>query len=650
MILIHWLQRLANVIPPEEGSLVVLGLTAVAAGVVAARRSSLGLVARRADLAYLVLAPLSLILLRHGALWLFVPLTSAALVSLVVAVVRSPHPDPEDTILTPGRLVAMCYLAAACLVSVVLVFADLGGYLGRVMIWEYDTSWNLVETLRAGQSTAAFVANRLEWNLGLVSTGDDALLYGTGVHLAWKLLPVSAATLRLPAALLALGCLPAAWLAGRKCAGPNAALATVVALAVTPALIYYGRYGTSLSGSLLAILLASASCCAVVCPKRPRWWAGLVAGAALFIATLGYSPARLTAVGLLVGVVLVSLVLGRQDRQRLVPLVVLAAVLCAVWLGQHRVGRTSMFVDVRGEQIFTMVSERGWLQGYLGLQVSPDELGWAQRLAIAGRLLEDTVPQLGRTLGGPLVVEEGPNDVLRADPPRLPLFQPWALVFGLWGLAISCRSLMRPPHLLLVAAVVVTIPPVMLTTRVDAHRLFVLVAPVVIWTGMGVAAAVAAARTLKTPKLLLHACAAAVLLLAAAHSARLLYDPERPVHPTAGKVLEEAARAGAPVLVIAQLEFQDLGEVVLGAAERQRRDPARAPRVLHRDLALDLADESGPTEEDLPLLVSAAGEGAAMLVPDGAYDQLADLARSHGLLVERRSEAGLSFWWITSPG
>ncbi len=649
MALIHWLQRLAGVVPPVEASLLVLSLTAVAAALIAARRSQPSFHAHRAELAYLVLAPLSMILLRRGAIWLFILMAGVALGALAAVVTRSTGADPDDNQFTPRTLVVGSYLAAASLVAVALLFADLGGYVGRVMIWEYDTSWSLTRALHENQSTIDFVTQRLGWNLGLVSTGDDALLFGTGVHLVWKLLPVSATTLRLPAALLAVACLPAAWLAGRKCLGPTPAAATVVALAVTPALVYYGRYGTSLSGSLLAVLLALAACCAVVCRSGARWWVGLAAGTALFIATLGYAPARLTVVGLLAAVFLLALIHHRTHPRRMLAVAVLAAVVMSAWLFQYRLGRTFMFVNVRGEQVLTMVSQSGWLEDFLGLEVSPDELDWPGRFAVAGRLLENTVPQTGLTLITPLIDDQPPDDVLHADPPILPLYQPWALVFGLWGLAISCRRLTRAPHMLLVAAFGASILPVLFTTRVDAHRLFMVVAPVAIWTGMGVAAALATARSLRLPKALLHGCGVATMILAAAYGASLLYYPVRPVHPTAQLVMEGAARAGAPVVVIAQLDFQDLGSVVLGAAELQRRDPSRAPRVVDRDLALALSDEVGPSDDHLPILVSAARRGAAMLVPDSSFNQLAELARTHGLAIERRVQGDLSFWWVTAP-
>lgn len=649
MVLIHWLQRLADAVPPAELSLLALTLTAVATTLIAHRRLPAAATAHLPELTYLVAAPLSLILLRHGPIWLFVPLAGSALAALAIAVARSPGlaSDPEAP--PPSSLATVGVLAGAAVLAAVLLGADLGGYLGRVMIWEHDTAWRFVQEIEAGRGIVRALADRLQWNLGLVSTGDDALLYGMGVRLAWSWLPISVTSLRLPAALLALACLPAAWLAARCAAGRTAATWATVAIAVAPPLLYYGRYGSSLSGSLLAVLLALAACCALVCPDRIGWWRGLVAGGALFIATLGYAPARLTVVGMLASVCLITVAQSWKDPRRLAGALALAVVVGAVCLGQLRLGRTSMFVDVRGEQIFRMTAQSGWLQDYLELELSPDQLDWSDRVAVAGRLLEDTIPQLGQTLGGTLAKDPVTDDILRTDPPRLPLYQPWALVFGAWGLAISCRRVTRPPHLLLLAAFGASIVPVLFTTRVDAHRLLMVVAPTVIWVGMGAAAALAAARSLGAPRILLQACGGAILILAAADSARLLYDPEPSVFSTAESVLAGTERARGPVLVVAQLDFKDLGVVVLEAAERRRRDPAGAPRVLDRDRSFSLSDAAGPTGDDLPVLVSAARRGAAMLIPADRYGQLAELARTRGLAVERRGSRELGFWWVTSP-
>jgi hypothetical protein len=193
-----------------------------------------------------------------------------------------------------------------------------------------------------------------------------------------------------------------------------------------------------------------------------------------------------------------------------------------------------------------------------------------------------------------------------------------------------------------------SIVPVLLTTRVDAHRLVTVVAPIVIWTGIGLASALAMARALGTPKLLLHGCGIALLVLSAAEGARLLHHPVDPMHPSAARVLAATAGAKGPVVVISRLDFRDLGAVVLEAAERRRRDPARAPRVLHRDRALALSDDGAPGEDQLSVLVSFVEQGAAMLVPDLAYDELAGRARDGGLEVEHRTAADLGYWWITS--
>jgi 4-amino-4-deoxy-L-arabinose transferase-like glycosyltransferase len=652
MVGIRGLQWLAEVVPPDVCQALILLAAALAAVVSGWRRDRSRLAGRAPGLAYLILASLLLVLAPRLLLpWpLIVAVTAAALAALIIHVIRddAASPEPASTIRTAGHA---GYIAAGAGFAALLLLADLSGYSGSLLVWEFDTSGGLDAALRAGESVWSYGEKQLLWDSGLVSSGHHSLLFGTATYALWHAAGVSILTLRAAAVLLALASLPIVWFAGRLAGGRTAAASAVVLLAVNPVLIFYGRYGTSLSGSILAVLLAFCACCIVADPDRARWWAGLLAGGALFLATLGYSTGRLAAIGML-GATLMLVGAGwrRLDRRRLVSVGLLVAVVAGVWLLQLRHGTTKLFVSARGEQVVAALTYPDGIRAYLGRAVSPEQLTWTDRTAIVRAILDTTVPEFRDVVGLPFTRRATPRTILEGDPPRLPLHQAAPTVFALWGLAAALRRIRRPPYLLLVVTLLSTTVPILFTTRVDSHRLMMATIPIVVLSAVGVRDAVRVARGCVLPPKLLHAFGIGLMVMAAADTGRLLYYDPSPSRPLVDAIEDHIASVPRDrVQLVTDLNVRDLGRVRLRLIERRRTGSSRDDWIMPPDPAASLADGGHASPEDHAELAAAVARGPVVIAPASRYRLTAGFLRDQGMRVEEHDTPDGGYLLVSTP-
>jgi len=653
MIGIQWLQRLAEAVPSELGMAGLLLAVTVAAAAVAWRNDPARLRRNAPGLAYLALS--SVLLLAAPRVLLPWPAVAALLVcSLLLLIFQRNRdtPDLAEPVSTTGPLVVGPYLAAGAGLAGLLLLADLTGYAGSILVWEYEVSAGFEAALRAEQSFSSYTLQQLLWDSGLVSTGDHSLMYGSTTYALWRVAGASIFTLRIMAAVLALACLLAAWLAGRSAGDRSVAAAAVILFAVNPALIFYGRYGTSLSGSIFAVLLAFCACSLLVHPDRGRWWAGPLAGGALVLATFGYSPGRLAVIGMLAAIALVAAVDWRRiDRQRLAGFVLLLVVLGSVWAVQHRFDTTRFFVSARGEQVVAALSYPDGIRAYLGREVPPDRLSWPDRAQIVGAILETTVPQSLTVLGLPFTDDATPAAILVGDPPRLPLYQGILLVFAGWGFAISLRRIARPTHLLLVATLVMTTLPILFTTRVDSHRLMMATVPLVLLAALGLREAIRVARSCGLPPALLHGCGGILVILAAASTSSLLYYSSPPTRPLIDAIEDRIGQtAEGPVQIITDMDHRDLGPIRLRLIERWRRNRSRDFTILADDEGRSFSDRFQPSAETFSGLNSLINAGPVMLAPAERYREAARWLEGGGFRVEEQGPWGGRYWLVSSRG
>lgn len=379
----------------------------------------------------------------------------------------------------------------------------------------------MVEALKNHEPIHAFAAKRLLWDQGVVSAGHHSLLYGTGTYVLWQLAGVSATTLRLVSVLLAIACLPIAYFVGRETGSSRVATAAIVVMAINPIFIFYGRYGTSLAATFFGVLLMLLCFERLSDPFGQRLWIGAAAGATAFLATLAHSPARVVTAA----VVMTTFALAFWNWRQLAPrrrlaFGLLAATLTACWLVQAAAGTAGNFVSANNEQLFSFDPEQ--VREFFGEEMDAIQLTREQRRIMAGNVFKRAIADYRRALSFSFGPSPTAIDVLYEDPPPLPLTQAPLLLFALWGLVRSLVHTRRGWPLLL-AILAATTLPLLLTTRVDVHRLSVAIVPITLWAAIGIVAAGRVATACGLSAKVRHSIAAVFVVLAASSNSTFLF-------------------------------------------------------------------------------------------------------------------------------
>jgi len=651
--LIGFLQRLASMLDPSVAMPVAVaaaGLSVLAVGAArgrAARRDWFG------PGAFLLLSGAwltvsSLLGLEPARLWW---VGAAALAILVGHVIRRPA-RPEEPVpgVGAGRTGRIA-LAASVAVVAVLMLRDLGGYAGTMMVWEPSVVDGFGRALRSGTGVLRFTRDRLLWDDGLVSRGDGSLLYGAGTYALFHLAGLSLWTLRLVAAVLALLSPPALYLLLRRRYPTGVAALAGALLAVSPVLLYYGRYGTSLTGTLLALVLALGATLWLLDRGWQRWWGGAACGAALFLATLGYSPARLVVLGLALVAVAALAVRGRGlGRRGAISLSLLLVVLAAAWLAQRASGTAPAFVRARGESILTFLRQPDYMREFLGRPVEPGSASPSDRVELIARVLQRTVPELGRVLTYPLRPKLTRNQVLEADPPLLPLLTGALLPFVAWGFVVTLRRLRSPPHMILLVWFAVAVGPLLLTTRVDVHRLMVVVVPMVLWGAIGLVEAGRALAAAGVPSLVGGLLVAALLGGSVLWSSTTLCFLHPPSHRLGAAVIAELHRVAGPVEVAAVGDHREVGRIDLALLARVLRDPDSTARLLPEATLRGLLEGGASPAFESALEHCRPRHGTLLLVPAEPFRYAAFELQQQGLSVARVGDPEVELWRVEPAG
>jgi 4-amino-4-deoxy-L-arabinose transferase-like glycosyltransferase len=646
---VEFLHRWAAVIWPQDAAAVLILLAACAV-------LAFGLWRRRRSFGRFV--P-SLLLVAVCELWILIadlsgrPLSAWWPLGVVVLVLLAIHlAAGREARLAPeaasGRAPGRSYLVAGGLLTCALLGFRLASSPGQLLIWEPPVIEGFGGALREGHGAADFLRATLLWDEGLVSRGDHSLLYGAPTYAILLRAGFGVAQLRIVAALLAAAAVVVAFLLARRFGG-GAATAAALALALSPPLLFYGRYGTSLSGTLLGVLLATWACWGLLAAPARQWWRGLVAALALIVATLGYSPGRLVVLAQLAVTVAFTVARLRTEGRRLLGLVLLGAAQAGFWAYQARWGADRSFLNARGEQIVNMMRQPGYLQSFLHRPASDEPHTLATWIDVAGTLVAQRAPEYLSVLGAPFGRQVHFDKVVFFDPPRLPLFIAPLLPFLLLGLAASLRGVRRPEHSALLGWLLLTTLPLLLTTRVDAHRMVLLVVPFAMWTAFGVVGAVAAldeARVGRRPR---QAVGVVLIGLVAWLNVVAIFPVDRRSPVQSPAMIAELAGLRGEVVLVSIADQRDVGLVDLALLERQRRDPGSRGRLLADEKARALVDGAAVDPARISELVAEVGTGTVLMVPAGAFSSTAKALRDAGLEVSERGPHGARFWRISRP-
>jgi 4-amino-4-deoxy-L-arabinose transferase-like glycosyltransferase len=568
-------------------------------------------------------------------------------------------------------------LPVALLLAGTLLFWRLPTFASSTLVWESPVTEGFGNAFHSRVGIAAYAVRQLTWNDGLVSNGQDSLLYGAPTYALMRTLGFSTLSLRIFAVIAALLFVVAVWALARRHFGAAVGGVAAIVVALNTYTIFYGKYGTSLAATLLLCTVAAVAAGLLVRAESPPWWLGPAAGLALFVATLHYSTGRLVIV-----VILLSLVPSiiraavRRLRRPLVAFAGFAIVLAGILSAQLAVRAQHFFFHARGEQLLTMLDQPDYVRDFLtrdvpaftrlkawavraGLVrdvpnaaqrapdgwVSPERLSTFDKFEVAFKILAVTVPQCNRLLS-PFAMIDGSQQGIFDDPPPIkPYFAPLA-AFTLLGLALSVRRFWRWEHAVLLAWFAITVIPVLLTTRFDAHRIVLSVVPLILWTALGAFEAGRVMGRLGVPRVAraVLGCTLAALLLVGTASVVLRQEVDRGEQR---RVLEACELLPGSVVVGALIDHRQRAWIELGLLERARRNRAAEGLMLDASLREDLAhpEDSWPADL-LDRTQAVCARATLILAPAADYRTAAERLRERGIRVRELRQGDLVLWLI----
>jgi hypothetical protein len=625
--------------------------------------------------------PGAVFMLSGGALFglpIFVlPWTYLALIAGAAAVVldlvvasRGATDTPQER--AGAAPASAAYLGATLLVAAVLLFHDLGGFARTLQRWEAGSIGGVGEigpcvtvqqgrrlhcaplfagfahAFEIGQSIGSYAAQRFVWGEGLLSGGWSSLFYGAPTYALFNVMGFSAWTMRLSAAIALLLSIVVIYALARRSFGPTVAGAAAVLLGLNHCALFYGRYGSSTAGTILAVLIAVWCTYLFLDARSSAWWMGGVCSAALYLATLQYGPGRIVVLFLLGFIPLVLVCQWRRlSRSRVIGFAVIVAACGAVWQLQGWAGAREMFLSARGEQFLYMMSSPDYQAKYVAsrcprcgeLRATSES---AYRIELLRSWVEDTSREYvalidPRAQSGPLGDWPGP---------ALPvLYYGPLFLFIVWGAAHSCVRWRSPPHACLLLWVGVSSLGLLLTNRVDSHRIALLVIPISLWGALGIEAASRVMTRAKVPRPLQHCLAIALAVTVVANDVDLLWASPGPEPSPAQIVANEIAAVPGLLAVGALIDTPDesgrnVGFVALAMLERERLDPTRTGFFLSRQMLLPLSQGSvasdGPEFTKLQDILRTA---TVILAPAGQFEEVAGALHDRGVRVVERGTA-----------
>lgn len=537
----------------------------------------------------------------------------------------------------------------------------LGSFAPEPLTWEATTIAGLSEEINSGRSTLALAASKALWTHAPISAGDNSLLFGVPALLLLTLCSPSVALLRaISLAYFVLAGAILARFAGRTFGG-IVGLAAVTILCLCEPSLLYARYASSVAGTLCALTAAFVLCYQL--KATPRYSLALLAPGALFLATVGYSPARIpVALLALFTPVAVLAASGTSRQKRWVTAALFSAVLVGVLAFQGSHDRLRVFFSGRGEQLFGM-TQTGWfppaISGLRSLSNGPaSQLTPGEKVGVAIELVRQVTagqlssvvspfPQAKATADGPIRIQ--------ADPPFWPVLPRVLAPFALIGFLALMRR--KDPWLraVLVAWPLATCAALLLTNRIDTHRAYFLIVPLALSAAVGLDALFQALRRYVPTAIVAGATAVAVLWFAVLPRADFLY----PSYPDTAAVSDDfialSEKLPGSVLFVAELPTKQSSLVRLRlisqhaeSGNNRRWAPDYIATLLGRSFVssrkTELEDIQGFLANGGTVVLSPPANFlklASLLVKDGAEARLAHAGHREFYLISKRPSVAI---------
>lgn len=445
--------------------------------------------------------------LSYGAFFISLPYQFLCLAVASIIVIRALwETDRNDANTQPeGRALGFYNVASVAIpiISVAgLLLYRLGSYSPTLLTWEGTTINALLERLKTDVPISQIIRESLLWTDGILSAGEKSFLFGVPAQLLSRQFGVSILILRAISVFWTLGAIIIFTLMFRRGFGTLAPCIAALVFGFNELILIYGRYGSSISATMFALTLSIFLGFRLL--ERGEILCSFLFSFSLFIATLGYAPARVSVLILLLTFLLcLPFVKCTRSRKFGLLVVVLTTVTSVTLLEKSNRAHTA-FLRARTEQLFYMVPEqqKSPMQSEAptatGAPLQPSR--WAQYYSKASSLIpEITGPQLLKLLN-PFSVDQRSKFPFGDDPPYLKVFAPALFPFMLTGFWLVWRRGRRHIALMCLTLVGLGIIPLLLTNRVDSFRAVFLTIPLSVWITVGIAELLEAAKLLRIPR------------------------------------------------------------------------------------------------------------------------------------------------------
>jgi hypothetical protein len=535
-----------------------------------------------------------------------------------------------------------------------LLFHRLDTYSPKPLVWEAVVIENIVSPSDSPTELLHSFTSRLLWSEGLLSEGHRSLLYGYPVA---ELLPrfPSMFVDRLPAAIITVASIIALYGFMRSYSSPIIATISVGVLGLNELTLIFGRTGGSIAGTLFSLIIAlwAYHRCLRVPTKRNA----IVVALCLFVATLGYAPARLVVVYLTLllfgGVALHKEASSRAKIGTLTTFIATAAI-CVI--PQFMQGSYWLFASARLEHLPGMFMTGYWpdhmLDHWNEVASSVKPISMEEVASFSKTLVESvTLPNLATVLS-PYAPEDRGALPFFGDPLFLKIFAPALFPFLVLGMFTLRNSQHRHLNYTLWIYTLGLLPFLLLTNRVDSYRASPLIIPCSIWISFGIAQALELLTDLPFRRSIVALCVAGAMYISVVPR---IHDLSRSdTKPLRSKqVLEElnGLLAQPPVIGVESADFRVRTEMLLDSLARQKRDLLIAKEFLDKDDYVALARRrDGEHQAVIERLKAIIYRGTPMVLgPTTRFQGAADSFTKRGLSVKTLHLRELDVYLITSP-
>ena len=533
-----------------------------------------------------------------------------------------------------------------------LLIYRIDNYSATLLVWEGGILNGIAQQVKDISATGEEFKRFFLWVDAPLSAGDRSLVFGLPALLIAKVWGISELNMRLPSAVYTLGAIVVFALFIRRFFGGSAALISVGVFGLNSVILIYGRYASAISGSVFAVVLAM-FCCARL-SQAVEFRMIIPAAGSLFLATLGYSPARVSVL-LLIGCLAVCIFAARVALWRKVVVSLLFALVLAQIVGfeasEHRIHQ---YYGGRGEQFFSMLKTGRWgtpLESLATLQcqkTTPLEFGESVGVGIE-LIRKVTGPQFFNLIN-PFRIEAQTRYPFYDDPPSWGLYAPALLPFLLLGFFGVWRPGRRHVGLMCLALGLVGPLPLFLTNRVDTHRLLFLILPLSVWISVGLSDFANLLVKIRVWKVAIYCFMIVALGFGVFPRWYDMFD--RNVTTPLEEVAITAAIDDIPggIKIATQFAHQVAAKIRINLFNRWQQT-SQSGDGLPEELVLGLrnSDLGGNLAAAKRVSKSLEQGDALIMAPGKVYQEAAAKLQEIGYVVRSNARNGFQFWVVSAP-